>query len=209
MKALLALLFLVPGFASAVPMTATDSVQVCVIPLPVFEATRLNRLLLGTNHIYIKVNGKTFGTPHTANHTYFGGDAYLYSEDLYARRSELVRDEKCFPIQRPEEVSDEDFTAKIDCIAEKMKVLEKGSTDQRSWYPIFDYHGLRNNCGSMADYLVRCGGGKIGKLFNYSVGDRVPLKKMAKIQSTTESSEVQISSYGEICEKALLECSAP
>lgn len=209
MKIILLALFLVPGFARAVEMTSTESVEVCIIPLPVFEATRLNRLLLGTHHIYIKVNGKTYGTPHTIDQTYFGGDAYLYSEDLYARRAELVKDERCFPVLRPWDVDDREFSENVECIAERMKAPAKGSADSRSWFPVFDYHGLKNNCGSMADYLVSCGGGKIGKLFNYSVGDRVSLNKRAKIQGLADASDVQESTYGEICELAQRECPAP
>lgn len=210
-RILFIIIFLLPAMASAVPMKLTDLVEVCTIPLPVFQRQRMNQLLLGTKHIYIRVNGKTFGTPFTAKHTYFGGDAYLYSEDIYARDEENLKQEKCFKVLHPETMNGNEFAKKVECISEKMTNPLKSSHSDltRSWYPVFDYHGLNNNCGSMADYLVSCGGGQVRKLINYSVGNKVPLSKKAKIVTMGEEEKVDVSSYGEICEKALLECEEP
>jgi hypothetical protein len=205
-------LIFLPTIAFAEPMLLADQVEVCTIPLPVFDGyPELNRYLLGTKHIYIRVNGKTYGTPFTAKHTYFGGDAYLYSEDLYARNEELLRHEKCFKVLRPEALDESAFARKLECISGKMTMPFKSTNPDlsRQWYPVFDYHGINNNCGSMADYLVSCGGGKIRKLINYSVGNKVPLSKKAKIVSMVEEGKVESSTYGEICQKALLECEEP
>jgi hypothetical protein len=202
------ILFISLLFSTAAFATSTDAVQVCTIPLPVFENTQINRMILGTKHIYLKVGGKTYGTPHTARGTYMGGDAYLYSEDLYARNPELRRGEKCFGVNRPKKVSDERFASKLACITEKF-TMPYQSTDpdlSRTWYPVFDYHGLYNNCGSMADFIITCGGGKFKKFINFSVGNKVPLTKPAKIVSMIDSSDVQMSTYGDICQKALAEC---
>jgi hypothetical protein len=61
----------------------------------------------------------------------------------------------------------------------------------------------------MVDYLVSCGGGKVRKLINYSVGNKVSLSKKVKIVSMVEEGKVESSTYGEICQKALLECEGP
>lgn len=205
------ILIFLPALAAASPMKLTDLVEICTIPLPVFERPRLNQYLLGTKHIYVRVNGKTYGTPFTARHTYFGGDAYLYSEDLYARQEKLRKQEKCFKVLAPESIEEVEFARKVECLAEKMTMPYKSTHPDltRSWYPVFDYHGLNNNCGSMAEFLVGCGGGKVRKLINYSVGDKVPLTKKAKIVSMGEAEKVESSTYGEICQKALQECEGP
>ncbi len=206
------ILIFLPAIASANPMKLTDLVEICTIPLPVFKGRPgLNQYLLGTKHIYVRVNGKTFGTPFTAKHTYLGGDAYLYSEDLYTRNAKLLKQEKCFKVLRPETLDETEFARKIECLSEKMTMPYKSTNPDltRTWYPIFDYHGIKNNCGSMVDYLVSCGGGKVRKLINYSVGNKVSPSKKAKIVSMVEEGKVENSTYGEICQKALLECKGP
>ncbi len=211
MKVFALILLLLPAMASAIPMKLTDLVEICTIPLPVFERVRLNQYLAGTKHVFLRVNGKTYGTPYTAKHTYFGGDAYLYSKDLYARDRKNLRHERCFKVLRPKSVDENDFAKKVECLAEKMTMPFKSTNPDltRSWYPVFDYHGIKNNCASMVDYLVSCGGGGVRKLINYSVGNKVSLFKKAKIVSMVEEGKVGISTYGEICEKALLECEGP
>lgn len=184
----------------------TSLVEVCTIPLPVTSHIVINRMIFNTKHIYLKVRGQTFGTPFTAKGSYFGGDAYLYSEDIFYARHQ-GEGEECFPTQfRPEDL-EEDFEKRLLCLARKMIVPKKDSPDERSWYPVFDYHFLKNNCGSMANFLVECGGGKILKKINYSIGDKVEPTKEAKIIISDSPYESSIqSSYGEICQMAQDEC---
>lgn len=184
---------------------STRKVEVCTIPLPVTSHIVINRMIFNTKHIYLKVNGKTYGTPFTTKGTYFGGDAHLYSDDILYLRTK-AEGEECFPTHYFYE-DEEKYAKKLHCIAEKMTYPNKEQEGLRSWYPVFDYHVLKNNCGSMANYIVECAGGKILKKMNYSIGDVVEPTKDAKIITIDSEYESTLqSSYGEICQKALDEC---
>lgn len=185
---------------------STSKVEVCTIPLPVTSHIVINRMIFNTKHIYLKVRGQTFGTPFTAKGSYFGGDAYLYSEDIFYQRHR-GEGEECFPTHYSADDLEEKFERRLLCLAKKMVVASSKENETRQWYPVFDYHFLKNNCGSMANYLVECSGGKILKKINYSIGDKVEPNKEAKIIMIDSPYESTLqSSYGEICQIALDEC---
>ncbi|MFA5582597.1 MAG: hypothetical protein WDA09_00150 [Bacteriovoracaceae bacterium] len=205
MKSLITLLLFMTTF-NVLGYVTTTKVEVCTIPLPVTSHIVINRMIFNTKHIYLKVKGETFGTPFTAKGSYFGGDAFLYSEDIFFKRFN-GEGEECFPVHHRQIDLEENFEKRLHCIAKKMTVHQKTDLEDRQWYPIFDYHFLRNNCGSMANYLVECAEGKILKKINYSIGDKVEDDHPAKIMSTYDESDEGISStYGEICQIAKNEC---
>jgi len=205
MKSLVAFLLLMTTI-SAWGYVSTTKVEVCTIPLPVTSHIVINRLVFNTKHIYLKVKGETFGTPFTAKGSYFGGDAFLYSEDIFFKRYK-GEGEECFSVHHRQLDLEENFEKRLHCIAKKMTVPQKKTSSERLWYPVFDYHFLKNNCGSMANYIVECAEGRILKKINYSIGDKVEDDHPAKIMSTYDSSENGISStYGEICQIARDEC---
>lgn len=184
----------------------TQKVEVCTIPLPVTNHIEINRMIFNTKHVYLKVEGQTFGTPFTAQGSYFGGDAYLYTEDLFFEQFH-AQGEKCFPTHHSVAETEDAFARRLLCISNKLAINTKMESVDRQWLPIFDYHFLKNNCGSMANYLTECAGGKITKKINYSIGDVVAASKEAKIVELISGFEAtSISSYGEICELAQLEC---
>lgn len=190
-------------FAGFLP---TDLVEVCTIPLPVTNHIEINRMIFNTKHVYLKTLGNTFGTPFTIKGSYFGGDAYLYTEDIFYEQFK-GQGEKCFPTHHMSTENADNFQKRLSCIAKKMAINTNFEPIDREWYPVFDYHFLKNNCGSMANYLVECAGGKITKKINYSIGDSVKPEKEAKIVELISGYEsTALSSYGEICELALLEC---
>lgn len=184
----------------------TRSVEVCTIPLPVTSHIRINRLLLNTKHIYLKVAGKTFGTPFTKEKTYFGGEAHLYTEDPFFKKFK-GQGEKCYPTSFHSTDREEDYQKRLSCIASKMSIESSEDLNRRDWYPIFDYHALKNNCGSMANFVVECAKGEFTESINYSVGDRVEDDKAAFIVHQRAGYPIKfLSNYGDICQLALDEC---
>lgn len=189
---------------------ASADVEICTIPLPVTGSTVVNKLLLGTKHVYLKIDGKTYGMPYTAKKTYFGGDAYLQTEDPF--RGKYGKGEKCKSVTISDERDQVEFKQKLKCIADKMAIPLDPTIEQlaqRDWYPRFDYHVFGNNCSSMVSYLLTCAGEDVNLHFNFGVGDEVPMSKEAKIVYSTNDPKlktVKYSSYGEICQMALDEC---
>lgn len=187
--------------------TTTDLVQICTVPLPVSKYKTVNRMLVNTKHVYLKVNRKTYGTPFTIKQTYMGGDAYLYTEDIFRKAN--IDYEVCYNVRHKAEETSEAFAKRTACIANRLAVQEKHKPENAErWFPVFDYHFMSNNCGSMVNYLLSCSGGQtIRKTINYSVGDKVEAEKEAKIGDVSSGQlEMIPSTYGEICEKALTEC---
>lgn len=114
---ILSLLLIVPAAMATEDFIKTNAVQVCTIPLPVTDSPVVNRAFLGTKHIYIRVGEKTYGTPFNKNGSYFGGDAYLYTNDLFW--SKLPDGEKCYSVERRSKDTDEAFSQRTICIANK------------------------------------------------------------------------------------------
>lgn len=183
----------------------TTSVQVCTIPLPVTDIPAVNRAFMGTKHIYIRMGEKTYGTPYNKKKSYFGGDAYLYTNDLFW--SKLPDGEKCYSVKRRSEDSDEAFAKRTKCIADKLARPDSNNGLKKDWYGVFDYHFLKNNCGSMAKYLISCAEGKAEFNFNFKVGDEVDDSTPGKIVTMSSDEEYEEpSTYGDICLKASTEC---
>ena len=189
----------------------TDTVQICSIPLPVTSSVLINKAMLGTKHVYMRIGEDTFGTPFTDKQTYFGGDAYLYNQDPFFYKTQ-GKGETCFPVKRSKDMTDERFLRKATCLAKKLSVplkfLEYRTKNTTRWYPVFDYHGVKNNCSSMVDYVVRCADGKVDKNFNFKVGGKVSDTKPAGIiiyNKSGPNGRID-STYGEICELAKREC---
>lgn len=196
----------------------TSAVEVCSVPLPLSQSG-LHFGFLQLNHVYIKVNNQTFGTPFTNRRGYFGGDSTLYSEDPIRREHlERNRPERCYPVKRQANDEEQAFAKRVQCIARKFSIgFYRSGTVRKDWLPYFDYNFFDNNCGSMARFLVRCGGGKSPRLFNYTIGDDVPDNKPAKMVEAIngivgvqveENETVTNTTYGAVCERALTECEA-
>src|SRR5690606_8639589 len=127
----------------------TDSVELCTIPLPVTQSSGVNRLMLGMKHVYLKVAGKTYGTPFTSKGAYLGGDAYLYTDDIFFKDQSLTQNvERCYPVKKKLHDTHEHFARRVECVAEKMAVSSDSLSlkEFKKWYPVFDYHFLNNNC---------------------------------------------------------------
>lgn len=184
-------------------------VEICTIPLPVTKNPNVNKKMLGTTHVYIKINGQTYGMPYTVKRTYFGGDAYFYKEDPFYE--DYGQDETCRKIKVADPDERAEFTRKIQCIANKISVPLNNIKElgTRDWFPIFDYHALQNNCASMVSYLLECAGKRRHLHYNYNVGTQVEMSKEAKIIYPDNDSLINrtvFSNYGEICEMAKDEC---
>lgn len=188
----------------SVTSMANEWAQVCSIPLPVTKSSGLNRLLLGTKHVYLRIGKDTFGTPFTNNHTYNGGAAYLYDGDPLYKKG--PKGEKCYPIKSVKAETQQKLAKRLKCIAKKMAYHpQKKLTNE--WYAVFDYNFLTNNCGSMVNYLLQCAHAKPTKRFNFGVGDEVQSYKSALIRTAERANYNDVlTDYGDICRKALDEC---
>jgi hypothetical protein len=203
----LSLILSASAYANEGDFTETNAVEVCTIPLPVTGSTLVNRAFLGTKHVYVRVGGKTYGTPFNAKYGYFGGDAYLYTDDILWER--MPKGEVCYPVKRRVEDNDAAFAKRTKCIADKLARPTFKNMLKKDWYGVFDYHFLKNNCGSMAKYLVSCAGGSADIKFNFKIGSDVEATKPAKMVSTSSEGfqgRSEQSTYGDVCLRASTEC---
>lgn len=160
-----------------------------VLPFTLIQGGAITGALSQARHGWLQVFNDTYGMPFTKKGNYLGGEAVIETPDPFVDKRTKMRGVVCTPIQHHVDIDPLDFDRNLSCLAKKLSYNSEILNSER-WFPVLDYHALKNNCIAATDLIVSCAGGKQTQFPNFGIGDHLDSDRDIKIEEHLDLHDV-------------------